>query len=252
MLNNFFKLALRNLWKKKAFSIINIAGLAIGVAASVLIFLVMHYEFSYDGFQSKRDRIFRVTSTFAKSASGEVVEREGSAPILLPDAMRLDFPQFEQVAAIWNIGGAQIHVPGPRGLEDEHVFKQNDGLFFTEPAVYTMFDYVWLQGNASGLTDPNMAVINQSTAITFFGSPANAIGKTIEMWSFRVPLKITGVFKDLPDNTDVPIRIGASYATYRKIARGAFADTKQWNNPSWSSECFVLLGNDQQIGNAAA
>jgi putative ABC transport system permease protein len=77
MLKNFFKIALRNLWKKKAFSIINIAGLAVGVAASVLIFLVIHYELSYDGFQSKRDRIFRVTSTFTKSANGEVAEREG-------------------------------------------------------------------------------------------------------------------------------------------------------------------------------
>jgi len=252
MFNSFFKIALRNLWRKKAFSIINVVGLAIGVAASLLIFLVMHYEFSYDGFQSKKDRIFRVTSTYAKSASGEVVEREGSVPIPLPDAMRLDFPQLEKVAAIWNIGNAQIHVPGPRGLEDEHVFKQNDGLFFTEPAVYTIFDYTWLAGNASRLTDPNMAVINQSTAVTFFGSPENAVGKTIEMWSFRVPLKITGVFKDLPDNTDVPIKIGASYATFRKVAHNAFADVKQWKSASWPSECFVLLGNGQHIGAAAA
>ena len=59
MLKNFYKIAFRNLWKKKAFSIINIAGLAVGVAASVLIFLVMHYELSYDDFQSRRDRIFR-------------------------------------------------------------------------------------------------------------------------------------------------------------------------------------------------
>src|ERR1700722_6563495 len=124
MLQNFFKIALRNLWKNKAFSVINVAGLAVGIAASVLIFLVIYYELSYDGFQTKRDGIFRVTSKFTRSPTGEGVEREGSAPVLLPDAMRLDFPQFEKVAAVWNIGGAQIHVPGPRGIEDEHIFKE--------------------------------------------------------------------------------------------------------------------------------
>ena len=77
MLKNFFKIALRNLWKNKAFSMINIAGLAVGIAASVLIFLVIFYELSYDGFQTKRDRIFRVTSTFKRSANSEVVQREG-------------------------------------------------------------------------------------------------------------------------------------------------------------------------------
>jgi putative ABC transport system permease protein len=252
MLKNFFKIALRNLWKKKVFSIINIAGLAVGVAASVLIFLVMHYELSYDGYQSKRDRIFRVTSTLTKSANGEAVEREGSVPILLPDAMRLDFPQFERVAALWNVSGAQIHVPGPRGLEDEHVFKQNDGIFFTEPSLYNLFDFVWLEGNASGLSDPNTVVLNQSVANTFFGNPKNAIGKTIQLWSFRVPLKVTGVFKDLPDNTDVPVSIGASYATFRKINQQGFADVNQWFNPSWNSECYVLLGNGKDIRTVAA
>ncbi len=252
MLKNFFKIALRNLWKKKAFSIINIAGLAVGIAASVLIFLVIHYELSYDGFQSKRDRIFRVVSTFTRSANGEVVEREGGAPILLPDAMRHDFPQFERVATLWNVGGAQIHVPGPRGLEDEHVFKQNDGLFFTEPSLYGMFDFVWLEGNASGLTDPNTVVLNQSVATTFFGSPKNAIGKMIQLWSFRVPLKVIGIFKDLPDNTDVPVSIGGSYATFRGIAKQMFADNNQWSNANWSSECYVLLANGKDIAGAAA
>jgi putative ABC transport system permease protein len=252
MLKNFFKIALRNLWKKKAFSVINIAGLAVGIAASVLIFLVIHYELSYDGFQSKKDRIFRVVSTFTRSANGEVVERESGAPILLPEAMRHDFPQFEGVAALWNIGGAQIHVPGPRGLEDEHVFKQNNGLFFTEPSLYNIFDYVWLEGNASALKDPNTVVLNQSVATTFFGSPKNAIGKMIQLWSFRVPLKVMGVFKDLPDNTDVPVSIGASYVTFRKIALQMFADNKQWSNTNWSSECYVLPANGRDIPAAAA
>jgi len=252
MLKNFFKIALRNLWKNKAFSMINIAGLAVGIAASVLIFLVIFYELSYDGFQTKRDRIFRVTSTFKRSANSEVVQREGAVPVLLPDAMRLDFPQFEKVAAVWNIGGAQIHVPGPKGLEDEHIFKENDGLFFTEPSLYNMFDYVWLEGNARGLNDPNTVVLNQSIATTFFGDPKNAIGKMIQLWSFRIPLKVTGVFKDLPDNTDMPVRIGASYNTFRKIAQQMFADPNQWKNTNWSSECYVFLGNGQDIATAAA
>ncbi len=231
---------------------INIAGLAVGVAASVLIFLVIHYEMSYDAFQSKGDRLYRVVTTVAKNANGEVVDREGSVSALLPNAMRNDFPQFEKIAALWNIGGAQVHVPGPRGLEDEHVFKENNGLFWAEPAVFDCFDYTWLEGNASQLKDPNTAVIDQTTAKTFFGSPQNAIGKMIQLWSYRVPMRVTGVFKDLPDNTDVPMHIGGSFPTFQNVAKGLFNDPKQWNNNPWSSECFVLLGKGQDISTAAA
>src|ERR1700755_2151601 len=141
MFQNYLRIAIRTLWKRRGFSSLNIVGLAVGIAASLLIFVVIHYENSYDGFQSRGDRIYRVVTTYTKHANGEVVGYESAVPMLMADALRPDFPQFEKLSAVWNIGGAQVHVPGPRGLEDEKLFKEDDGLFWAEPSLFEMLDY---------------------------------------------------------------------------------------------------------------
>ena len=183
---------LRGLWRKRTFSFLNITGLAVGIAVSLLIFLVIHYETSYDGYNSKLDRIYRVVTEHSKRSNGEQAGYEGSVPFPLTDAMRLDHPGLEKLAAVWNVGGAQIHVPG-KELSDEKVFKEDNGLFFAEPSLFEIFDYEWLEGNARGLTEPNTAVLNQSVASAYFGDWRKAIGKTIQMWSFRIPFRIVGV-----------------------------------------------------------
>ncbi|HWK04981.1 MAG TPA: ABC transporter permease [Puia sp.] len=248
MFQNYFRIAFRTLWKKKTFAFLNILGLTVGIAASLLIFLVIHYETSYDAFQSRNDRIYRVVTTYTKHANGENAGYESAVPLPLPQAMRLDFPQFEKVAPVWNIGGAQVHVPGKKGLEDEHIYKENEGMYFTEPDLFVLFDYQWLEGSAAGLTEPNTVVLTQSLADTYFGSWKNAMGKTIQMWSFRVPFRVIGVFKDLPVNTDMQVRYGASYATFRNLnGPTAFTDPKQWGGVPWSSECFLLLSKGAHI-----
>ncbi len=252
MFNPHISLLFRRLRKKKSFSLLNIIGLSVGIAASLLIFLVIHYETSYDAYQSKYNRIYRVVTTYTRHANGEVTGHESAVPLPLGDAMRHDFPQLENVAPVWNIGGAQIHVPGKKGLEDEKIFKENDGLFFTEPALFGIFDFQWLDGNAIGLKDPNTAVLTESLANTYFGSWKNAVGKTIQMWSFRIPLRITGVFKDLPVNTDMQLLMGASYATFRNLTPKDFTDPQSWGNHPWPSECFVSLPPNQGIASIKA
>ena len=241
MLINYFKTAWRNLRSRKAYAVINISGLAVGIATSLIIFLVIHYEMSYENFQSRKDRICRVVTTYSKHSTGEVTGHQSAVPIMLPNALRVDFPQLEKVSAVWNIGGAQIHVPIPgKDLADEKRVKVNTGLFFAEPSLFSIFDYTWLEGSAGELKDPNTVVLNESLANEFFGSWRNAIGKTIQMWSFRVPLKVVGVFKDLPANTDMEVKLGASYATFRSINTEWFA-SNDWEHIAWSSECFLLL-----------
>src|SRR5712664_4425425 len=93
MFKSYFKIAFRNLWRKKAFSSLNIAGLAVGIATSLLIFLVIHSENSYDTWQSGYNRIYRVVTTYTSNTNGEVKEHQSAVPIPLPKAMSLDFPQ---------------------------------------------------------------------------------------------------------------------------------------------------------------
>src|SRR4051812_34962104 len=113
MFKNYFKIACRSLVKRKTYSSINIIGLAVGIGTSLIIFLVISYEMSYDDFQSRKDRIYRVVTTFSNKSNGEITGHESSVPIMLPNALRNEFPQLEKVSAVWNIGGAQMHIPIP-------------------------------------------------------------------------------------------------------------------------------------------
>lgn len=254
MASYFFKTTFRSLRKNKSFAIINIAGLGVGIAACLLIFLVIHHELSYDGYHAKKDRIYRVVTEKKSRSNGAIEEYHRGVPTPLTDALRNDLSSsFEKVSAVAGLGEAQIYVPGKRGLEDEKRFKENKGLFFTEPGIFEIFDFDWLAGNATGLTAPNTGVITQSMAEKYFGSAEAAIGKTIEFWSFRNKVLITGVFKDLPANTDVPIRMGVSFATFRKLVPpDFFTSAENWKWVQEGLQCFALLPQGRSVAPASA
>jgi predicted permease len=239
MLNIFYKSALRSLWNKKSFSVLNIMGLAVGIAASILIFLIIRNELSYDKYQSKRDRIYRVVTTLVNKSNGEISRRTPGVPPPLPAAMQKDFAQVEKTAAILAMGGAQFYIP-EKNIGEEKRFKEEGGLVWAEAGIFDILDFNWSGGNATALKDPNTAVIAESVANKFFGDHKNAIGRTIQLYSFRIPLQIVGVFKDLPGNTDIPIRIAASYPTLRGRLPDVFAN----NENSWGftfGQCFLSL-----------
>jgi len=243
MLNIFYKSALRSLWNKRAFSFLNIAGLAVGMAASVLLFLVIRNETSYDNYHSKKDRVFRVVTSKYKKSNNEVSLNTPGVPPPLPAAMQNDFPQVERTAAILQMGNAQFYIPQKDGGEEKR-FIESGGLFWTEPGMYEIFDYRWVAGNGMSLKDPNTAVIAESVAKKFFGSTENVLGKTIQLYSFRIPLQVVGIFKDLPGNTDIPIRVGASYITLKERVPEAFAtDGSAWQFRF--GQCFLLLKEGQ-------
>lgn len=227
---------------------LNILGLAIGIGASLLIFLVIRNEMSYDSYHSKRDRIFRMVTTTRSRSNGEIGWQHSYSPAPLPNALRRNFPSLEKVATLESVGGGQIYIPGKDGT-DEKRFKEPDGISFVEPALFDIFDFNWVAGTVRGLEEPNTAAISQSVARAYFGNYANAIGRTIQLWSYRVPLRIIGVFKDLPENTDVPLRIAASFATLQRLDNGAriIAEDGDWRSVSGGSQCFVLLQKGHDI-----
>ncbi|MBO9730847.1 MAG: ABC transporter permease [Chitinophaga sp.] len=250
MINSYLKTALRSISRKKTFAILNIAGLATGIAAALVIFLVIRYEHSYDTYHRNAGNIYRITTDVIKKSNGEVTDRRTNVPIQFEDRIKEELPLLEKTAAISQImGGAQIYIPGTGGAEKR--FKQPD-IFFTSPDLYRIFDYTWLAGNADGLSAPNTVVISESTAKAYFGAIDKAIGNTIQMWSYRIPLQVTGVFKDLPTNTDMPVKLGISMATLRKLSPEAFSDLNLWDPAYGWQKCFVLLKNKAQIAAVTA
>ncbi|MBC7828348.1 MAG: ABC transporter permease [Chitinophagaceae bacterium] len=234
MIKNYFKIAFRNLLRNKTYAAINITGLAVGIAACLLIFLVIQYESSFDAFHKKKDRIYRVVSEF-KSPDG--VSYSPGAPFPVAEALRIDFPQLKKVAAIFN---SNRLVTIPQDGTDQPAKKfRGTGIFFAEPQFFEMFDFAWLGGDAKQtLTDPNNVVLTRETAELYFGDWKTAIGKSIKFDNKNI-FKITGILQNTPSNTDFPLRMVVSYASLKNM--NTARNLNDWVSTFSQAYCFVEL-----------
>lgn len=234
MIKNYFKTALRNLLRNKTYAAINITGLAVGIAACLLIFLVVQYETSFDSFHKKKENIYRVVSIFR---SPDDISHSPGVPFPVPGALRIDFPQIKKVAAIFNRNGL-IAVPQDNKNDPPQKFRET-GIFFAEPQFFEMFDFKWMGGVAKQtLTDPDNAILTKETAELYFGDWKSAIGKSVKYDNSRT-FKITGVLQNVPTNTDFPIRMIVSYATLKNTGIGK--NLNDWVSTYSNAYCFVEL-----------
>ncbi len=209
MLKNYFRISYRNLVRHKTYTIINITGLAVGVAACLLIFLVIQFESSFDNFHTNRQRIYRIASKF-KLPDG--IHYSGGTCFPAAKQLKIDYPQLENVSTILASPGDQITVMDESNHPTQKKFNE-DGLFFIEPHFFEMFNFPFLAGNPkTTLTEPYTAVVTKATAIRYFGDWRKAIGRTIKYQDHKI-CKITGILKDMPGNTDFPIQVAISLKT---------------------------------------
>jgi len=243
MLKNYFKIAWRNMQRHKAYSAINVAGLAIGLAACLLIFVVVQFELSYDKFQPNYKNIYRVVM---QQKSGDAMEYYEGAPYPMSDALRADFPDAK-FATIHTSYGSQITVPAHNtGIStDDKKFTESAGILFMEPQFFDMFKYNWLSGSASVLGAPGMAVINRSTANKYFGDWKNATGKIIRMDN-RLTLKVAGVIEDAPANSDFPLRVMVSYPTLKTHMEAYDLEDYWWDIES-DHQIFMMPRANQSV-----
>jgi putative ABC transport system permease protein len=201
MISNFFTIALRNLFKHKVFSFINIFGLAIGIAASLLIFQYARQELSYDRFEPKSSRIYRLEQDRYNNGKLSTQWAAGAAGIgpTVKDAL----PEIESFARLRGTGSVVSY--------KDKEFREKK-MFFTNDDFLSMFSYQTLSGAATGaLKDVNTAVITASTARKYFGTE-DPVGKTISM-NKRNNFKVTAVIADPPPNTHLKFDILCSWAT---------------------------------------
>ncbi|MEO6722236.1 MAG: ABC transporter permease [Ferruginibacter sp.] len=189
MLTNYFKIALRNLWKNKGYAAINIFGLACGLAVCLLITLYVFDELSYDRYNKNADRIYRVDAD-VKFGGNELRLAVSSDP--MGATLKKDYPQVEEFARIYASSGSKLIKKGNEFINEEHVAHADSTLFdvFTLPAI---------SGNTkTALNEPNTVVISESAAKRYFGTK-EALGQTIE--ADKTLYKITAVIKDIPHNS---------------------------------------------------
>jgi len=236
MLKNYFKTAFRNLSRHKNYTFINIAGLAVGIAVCLVIFIVIQFHLSYDNFHSKKNRIYRVLTEYHHSDAAEIFYGMG-VPIPMPAGLKNDFPQVEKVAPIYVEGDDQLLVLDNNG-QPVKKFKEHKGVYITQPSFFEIFDFPMLSGDpTTALKDPNTAVLTKETAEKYFGDWQSAIGKTIK-WNNREILKVTGILNSIPSNTDFQLKVVISYGTGR--TRDFYKST-DWGSTGSSFGAYVLL-----------
>jgi len=222
MLKNYFKTAFRALQRSKGYAFINITGLAVGIAACLLIFLVIQYETSFDNFHNNKERIYRVGTAFH---GPDGVRYSGGTSFPVGKQLQLDYPQLEKVASIFAQMGNQVTVMDEAGNPTKKKFNER-GLFFIQPAFFDIFNFPFIAGNPkTALAEPNTVVLTQSTAEKYFGDWHNAIGRTIK-YTDRTICKITGILKDMPANTDFPIQVAISYKTNENDSSNDWVSTR--------------------------
>ncbi|HEV3251466.1 MAG TPA: ABC transporter permease, partial [Puia sp.] len=234
MIKNYLKTAFRNLQRNKSYAIINIFGLAVGVAACLLIFLVIRFETSFDTFHKNRKATYRLISEFHTQ---DGISYSSGVPFPVAPALRLDYPQLRQVACIFEQEDMQITIPGDQANQRKKLNEKK--IFFAEPEFFNVFDFAWLSGDPkTSLSEPNSVVLTQQTAVKYFTDWKTAIGKTIT-YDNKYSYKVTGILKDLPVNTDFPINVVISYATLKntEIKR----NLNDWVSTFSDAYTFVVL-----------
>lgn len=189
MIKNYLKIAFRNLWKRKGFSAINITGLAIGLATCLLIMLFVLDELSYDRFNKKADRIYRVDGDIKFGGNHFIL---AVAPDPMGPTLKKDFPQVEQYVRFRSNGGFLVK----KGNEN----VQEDNVVYADSTLFDVFTLPMVDGNAAAaLRQPNTVVITETVARKYFNT-SNAAGKTFII-NNRHNYTVTGVIKDIPSRS---------------------------------------------------
>ncbi|MCK4346134.1 MAG: ABC transporter permease [Bacteroidales bacterium] len=239
MLKNFFKVTIRNLFRQKLNSFINLLGLALGIATGFLILTHVRDEISYDKFFPKSERIFRVINT---AHYGDQVRNWAPTAPVLADEMVVSFPEIE-MATHFRQAFSVVFSYQPEGGEKKS-FEENWG-FFTDSIAIKMFDLEFLHGNSrSALRDVNSIIISPSIAYKYFGDE-DPMGKIL-LFQSQIPLKVTGVFKELPHNTHFKIDFLITFASFRNfIIEMGYKDL--YYARTWAGVyTYVLLGDKYQ------
>jgi len=241
MLRNNILVAFRNLWRNKVFSLINISGLAIGISAALVIYLVVEFQFSFEKFRKDGDRIYRVVSDMS-FPGGEIFKNSG-VPMPMANAVRSDLTGIETVTHFVVEYQLKVTVPAA-GKEVPVVFKKQTGIVYADEYYFSMLDYDWIAGpGPAALKDPFRVVLTEDRAKVYFGNmnPADIPGQTI-LYNDTIPVIVSGIVKD-------PVEKATCFRFREFISLSTVMSTRlkddfggdEWTSINSASQLFVKL-----------
>lgn len=223
MLKNYFKIAVRYLFKNKVFSLVNVLGLTLGFACFILLALFVRDELSFDTFHSDSNSIYRVVQQI-KDADGSQRKVATIAPAIGEEAVK-DFPEVENQTQLIQIGRLT--------MGNEPLNRDYERIWIADANFFKFFNFDFLYGNPQqALTEPNNLVITVSTAKKYFGK-TDVVGKTL--YTNRFQATISGVIKDFPANSHIQMNtIHAEPTWARQIDQW-----KEWVTSNWTANAMI-------------
>ncbi len=226
MIKNYIRITLRNIQRQKGYSFINIAGLATGLAAFVIIALFIQNELSYDQSHEHRDNVYRVQLS-AQIADQSIIT--ASSPAIMATQFLQTYPEIEQATRINTFSSQALFTV------DSTPYYEN-GVAEADSSLFDVFTFPFVEGNASALNRPGTAVLTQSIANKYFPNES-AVGKTIR-FNNRVDYEITGVIQDPPQNSHFRPTILLTFLSNNRV------DDTIWLNNSFFTYLRLTDGYD--------
>ncbi|MCJ8211252.1 ABC transporter permease [Mucilaginibacter sp. RS28] len=221
MLINYLKIAIRSFRRNLVVSVINVTGLAIGISAALVIYLIVHHDFSYENFRKDKDRIYRIVSIM--HFPNQDFKNSG-VPFPLQKAARTELSGAEQVAPVTVMYPMKVSIP--LAGNNFKKFKKQPDVVYTDDSFFRLFETKWLAGSLSSLTQPFNVVLTESRAKAYFDikAPQEAIGRVV-VYNDSIKTTVSGIVADPPVNTDF------NFKDFISLSTGDNADTqfKNWN-----------------------
>jgi putative ABC transport system permease protein len=248
MLKNWLVVAFRNFRRNKIFSIINVAGLTIGICSSLVIFLIVHHAYSYDRFEKNGDRIFRIVSDYA--FQGEPGHSRG-IPAPLSEAVKKDLSGIDNLVSFRYYNPDKISVPGETAAKPA-LFKYPKHIIFADEHYFNLLPYRWLAGNIQSATSrSNQVVLSESRARLYFPSRsfADMIGKEI-IYDDTITAQVSAIVADLnaQGNTDFNFQEYISLNTILQnssLKKSMYWD--EWGSTTSDQQLYVQLNSHTSI-----
>jgi putative ABC transport system permease protein len=231
MFSNILKVTIRNLIRQPGYTLINILGLAIGLASSILITLYVINELTYDRFHEKADRIYRI-GVRGQMPGNELNQAVTAAPMM--EALLNDYPEVEMACRIAEYGGWLVMYEEKKFNETSETFKFADSTFFE------LFDFKLLKGDPKTvLNRPQTLVMTESAARKYFGDE-DPIGKTLRIEQDTILYEVTGLMKDVPANSHFHFDMLGAMCTIRQ------SRSTNWVNHNYYTYILLAPGTDPE------
>ena len=239
MLKSLLKTALRSLLRHKASSLINVLGLSIGISASLVIYLIVHYEFSFDTFHRDGDRIYRVVS---KMDFPDAVFRNCGVPVPTVKAVREEVTGLEGETFFITANQTKVGVVEDRASAPK-VFRKQQGMIYADNEYFRFFGYRWLAGSQEkALAEPFSVVLTESRAQSYFpGLAPSAMLLKHVTYDDTITVTVTGVVEDIRQTTDFIFQEFISLGTVGQTGLKAQWGWDNWGSINSNSQFFVKL-----------